>query len=235
MTSGFAKSDVGCLRQLNEDTVALVRTTNARDKVDQTLAIVADGMGGHQAGDVASRLACEIVQSEGLDLASRLLHANEEILNAGIENPTFRGMGCTCTALLARGRKATIAHIGDSRAYLFRQGILTQLTVDDTLENLLNGEEEISLMNAKHILTKALGMEGLQEIQCIRLKLRADDRLLLCSDGLYNELSTEDIIELLAPTHDPQSVVEQLITSALANGGSDNISAIVLHVTQENK
>ena len=243
-------SNVGAVRALNED-VVLYATAPEGDAgaTRGTLALVADGMGGHAAGEVASALAAEVVRrvfyelegSPPTVLISAFAAANRAILDWAANHPECSGMGTTCTALALTDREAWLAHIGDSRAYLLRSGSLTQLSEDQTLVASLVRAGRLSKEEAEHspvsnVITQALGMGP--EIEPIiwqkPLALFAEDVILLCSDGLSGAVSDAAIADI-AGRLPPGEACEALIAAALAAGGHDNISVGVLHVVVESE
>jgi protein phosphatase len=239
------RTDVGRVRSVNEDTVAFVAPSE-RDPETKLglLAVVADGMGGHAAGEVASSLATEVFRRiyYSLDappsqaLRTALATANRAVLDHAARNPECRGMGTTLTALAVRDNSLWLAHIGDSRAYILRSGKLTQLSDDQTLHAQLIRDgiltpEDASKSPGGNVILQALGTQP--EIAPIvwtdGLPLRSGDRLLLCSDGLSNLVGDADIAEIVA-REPPQEACGALIDHALEAGGHDNISVGVFAV-----
>ncbi|WP_457798005.1 protein phosphatase 2C domain-containing protein [Methylocystis sp. S23] len=242
------RTDVGCVRRLNEDAVAFV--TPAADAPDGrfgALAIVADGMGGHAAGEVASSLAVEIVWRifYSMDappsqvLRTALEAANKAILDYAAAHPECAGMGTTCTVIGVRDRRLWLGHIGDSRAYILREGRLTQLSDDQTLHaqmvrDGLMSREEAGTGPGSNVILQALGTR--EEIEPTvweeGLPLRAGDAAVLCSDGLYNLVEDEKIRSAVA-NHAPAEACLRLIEAARAGGGYDNISVGVFVVEDD--
>lgn len=226
-----ALSDVGLLRDGNEDAAFAGRR----------LLAVADGMGGHAAGEVAS--AAVIAALEQLDelgvnagdpreaLREAVHDANVHLRDMVAAESDLQGMGTTVTAVLTDGDYTWLAHVGDSRAYLLRDGHLTQLTRDHTFVQQLVDEgrirkEDASTHPQRNFITRALdGREGI-DIDLDRLDLQPGDRLLLCSDGLSGVVSDESIAEVLTGST-PEEAVQRLIDLALRGGGPDNITCIV--------
>jgi PPM family protein phosphatase len=243
-------SNVGAVRVLNEDVVLYATAPEGGPGARRgTLALVADGMGGHAAGEVASSLAAEVVRrvfyelegSPPTVLTSAFAAANRAILDWAANHPECSGMGTTCTALALTEREAWLAHIGDSRAYLLRNTSLTQLSEDQTLVASLVREGRLSKEEAEHspvsnVITQALGMGP--EIEPIiwqkPLALLADDVIVLCSDGLSGAVSDAAIADI-AGRLAPGEACEALIAAALAAGGHDNISVGVLRVAVESE
>ena len=206
------------------------------------LFAVADGMGGHRAGEVASRQAMENLRryfrrpepaDPGEALAAAFSAVNASILAAASAKRAWRGMGTTCTACLVRGDDLWVAHVGDSRAYLVRGSALTQLTEDHTwvLELLKNGQltdEEAKSHPRRNMLVRALGAEASVQVDLRHVGLMPGDRILLCTDGLTNQVTPGEITHILSGTADLEATVKQLIDRALALGGLDNITIVLL-------
>jgi protein phosphatase len=231
-----ARSDVGLLRDLNEDSMY----------AGPRLLAVADGMGGHAAGEVASRVAIESVaplddDSPGADLIGSLRDAVETasgyLQDMVAADSALEGMGTTLTAVLFAGQRLGLVHIGDSRAYLLRDGQLSQITHDHTLVQHLVDEGRITPEEAhthpqRSMITRSLTGHGELELDLSIREVRAGDRYLLCSDGLSGPVSEETLAETLRSAADPQQACEQLIELALRAGGPDNVSAIVADVVE---
>ena len=226
-----AASDIGRARERNEDSYV----------VEEPLFAVADGMGGHRGGAVASSMALETLREVLQDdrvaptvLIEEIKAANQRVLRRGEADRDLRGMGTTLTALLAEGGKAHIAHVGDSRAYLLRDGSLKQLTEDHTLVQrmVLEGKllpEEAERHPQRSILTRALGVDEDIEPDTLTLDpVLPGDRLLLCTDGLTGMVDGDRIEAVLQSEHDPQRAADTLIDEANAAGGDDNITVLVL-------
>jgi protein phosphatase len=228
-----AKSDIGRARERNEDSF-IIRAP---------LFAVADGMGGHRGGDVASAMALETLQevdagSQPGALIEKVKLANGRVLERGEADRDLQGMGTTLTAVLADGDKAHLVHIGDSRAYLLREGEFRQVTRDHTLVQRMVDEGRLTRDEADHhpqrsILTRALGVEAEAEPDPITLDLLPGDRLMLCTDGLTGMVDEERIREVLESERDPQQACDRLIDEANAAGGEDNITVIVLDFEQD--
>jgi PPM family protein phosphatase len=225
------RTDIGQRRQSNEDVIV---TTDR-------LALVADGMGGPPGGEIASRVAAGVISAaftgqSADELEAAVRAANWAIREHAIAQPGLEGMGTTvCAAgLLTTGRVALV-NVGDSRAYLFREGSLTHLTQDHSLtaELIERGElpeEEATQHPYYGILTRALGVGSDVDIDRSMLVVEEGDRIVLCSDGLFNELSDEEIGSTLAGDEDVVTMVEKLIDRANASGGGDNISVVIAEV-----
>jgi protein phosphatase len=229
-----ARSDIGLLREINEDS----------GYAGPRLLVVADGVGGAAAGEVASSVAVAIMSSldedspggDLLDQLSRSVRAANTYLRDMVKGePDLEGMGTTLTVLLRSGSRFGLAHVGDSRAYLLRDGSLQQITRDHTFVQTLVDEGRITAEEADHhpqrnLITNSLdGREGMDLDLSVR-EARVGDRYLLCSDGLSNVVSEETLEETLDGAADPDAVAEALIELALRGGGPDNITAIVADV-----
>lgn len=227
-------TDVGQIRQRNEDEVRILPEAGA--------AILADGMGGHQAGDVASRLAIEVIAEE----IDKNDNGDEQVLNRWIEaanqairsvastHSEYRGMGATIVVTLCRDDYMLFSHVGDSRLYGLWDHGLHQLTEDHTLVQKYINEGMISSAEGKtwagrNLLTKALGIEDTVVPVSGRTALQAGQSYLLCSDGLTDAVSDDQITEILSsPDHSAQAAADVLVTQANANGGPDNISVAIV-------
>ena len=235
LRSGSA-SDVGRVRNVNQD-LPLERPN---------LYAVADGMGGHVGGEVAARVAVETLEQafertptvEGL--LEAFSEANTAIWHESQANADLRGMGTTLTAVAlvggTEGRDVlALANVGDSRAYLFSGGVITQVTDDHSLaeERMRQGEmteEEAAVHPQRHILTRALGVSSQVEADMWELELRTGDRLLLCSDGLTNEVGSDEMAAILGEVDDPAVAARRLVDAANRHGGADNITVVVVDV-----
>jgi PPM family protein phosphatase len=226
------RTDIGQVRENNED--AIVTT----DRV----ALVADGMGGHPGGEIAAKAAANVIPAvftgrSGDELEAAVRAANWAIRDRALTQPEFEGMGTTiCAVGLLREGHLALVSVGDSRAYLWHEGALTQLTQDHsvTAELIQRGElrEEDALQHPHHgVLTRALGVGPDVEIDSRTLAIERGDRIVLCSDGLFNELSGEKIASALEAGNDVAVIADNLIDLANARGGRDNISVVVAEVT----
>ena len=247
---GAMLSDVGRVRALNEDSVLYIPPQdNHSNENRRGLALVADGMGGHAAGEVASGMAADIISRLYFDLdgsvpdvlASAFMEANRAILKWSEANPDCKGMGTTCTALAFDGAGTWLAHIGDSRAYLLRGSELKQLSEDQTLVAQMVKRGELSEEEAKNsplssVILQALGTKPdiVPVIWKKAMPLLEGDILLLCSDGLSNMVPTELITDL-AGRLPPHEACQALINAALAAGGHDNISLGIFLVVAKPK
>ena len=241
MLEFHGETDVGKRRQLNEDSIY----------AGDGLFIVCDGMGGHKAGEVASKIATDAIASfvrrsaddpeltwpYGFDPklsydANRLITAiklaNRIVFRKAMSSDDYSGMGTTVVALLCSSNRAemTYGHVGDSRLYLIRAGGITQLTKDDSWVNLVS-PAETSMM--KNVLTKALGAREDVEFDVISRPLQPGDVLLLCSDGLTNMLTDDEIAGIItAHARDLGEACRELVAQANAQGGRDNVSALLV-------
>jgi serine/threonine protein phosphatase PrpC len=238
-------SDVGLVREANEDAWRQVPELN--------LFVLADGMGGHRAGDVASNEAvnrlCNIIKREVEALGSRLdleeaqalvydaiQEVNEQVHTLGQSRSQLLGMGTTLCALYFLGEWALLAHVGDSRIYRVRQGILKQMTADHSLfQELVDGGtlEAGEDFARKHIITKAIGVDPTVEPSLRLCEVRADDYFFLCSDGLTDLVSNEQLELLLADDPKPEELVARLIKVANEAGGVDNVTIVAILMEEQ--
>ncbi|MFV9509930.1 Stp1/IreP family PP2C-type Ser/Thr phosphatase [Tepidibacillus sp. LV47] len=238
-------SDVGKVRESNEDHVYL----SEQYPNGSYIAIVADGMGGHLAGEIASKTAVETIYQElhpyvtkarsiselkGV-LEEAIEKANTVVYQTSINDERYRGMGTTVVAAIVNEEGILLGHIGDSRAYLIDQEKIQQLTSDHSLVNELVKSGQISEEDAinhprKNILTRALGTDESVKLDMNLIPWKKGQTLLLCSDGLTNEVSDEKIFELVnLNPENPNEIVKQLIDQANQAEGKDNISVILIH------
>jgi protein phosphatase len=237
---GAAVSDVGRQRKANEDCYAV--------DADLGLFVVADGMGGHAAGQLASELCCRaMVDAVGGSrgsgtLAERLraavLEASDAIFSTARAQPEYQGMGTTVVATLVEGGRAALAHVGDSRAYRVREGRIRQLTDDHSLVGELVRRQEISADAARehhlrHVLTRALGVRADVEPDLAELALEPGDVFVLCSDGLINHVHDDEIAKLVSGDTDLEEACKRLVELANRRGGEDNTTVVVLRVERE--
>jgi protein phosphatase len=233
-----ATTDVGMVRQQNEDAF----------HAEENLYIVADGMGGHNAGEVASALAVSTVRSGarmGIRTADQfrelVQQANTAIYTASLDDSTQSGMGTTLTAVAVipgEEPRILIANVGDSRTYLFRSGALTRLSVDHSYVQELVNEgiitpEEARIHPRRNIVTRAMGIDRSVQVDVFNHLVRTGDRLVLCSDGLVDEVADIDIARVLTEHTDPQDTAEALVLVANAQGGRDNTTVIVLDILDD--
>ncbi|MDP8958047.1 MAG: Stp1/IreP family PP2C-type Ser/Thr phosphatase [Actinomycetota bacterium] len=224
----------GLVRRENEDAVYPGSSGKAAGPV---LVAVADGMGGHAAGDVASRLAIEAAVSLSAQPEERVTAANRAVVQASLHQPELAGMGTTLTlASLEADGRLTIGHVGDSRAYLWRHGELRQLTTDHSLmaEYLAAGRigpEEVGTHPQRSVITRALGMEPEVDVDVLEEQLVPGDRLLLCSDGLTAMVAEAQMAQLLDSSRPLEEAAWDLVEAANRAGGEDNISVILVEVS----
>jgi len=236
------KTSKGKIREINQDSYYISADENC------PLFIIADGMGGHKAGEVASKLAVEIISSSfenqikniEMDdnsiinaIKNSIWRANDEIYRKSIENEEYSGMGTTVTMAYETNGNIFIGHVGDSRAYLLRDNTLYQITKDHSLveELVKNGtitREEARFHPQKNIITRAVGTNKEVEIDLIVKERTKGDILLLCTDGLTNMLNDEEIKELLIINDDMQKACELLVQLSNEKGGLDNISVVAI-------
>ncbi len=230
-------TDTGQVRPANEDAYF----------VGDSVFAVADGMGGHLAGEVASATALEPIRdldgkvfSDAADAVTALreavVAANDRVSQMAADEPSYRGMGTTLTATMLEGPRLHVAHVGDSRAYLLRDGAFSQLTDDHTLVQHLIDEGQITREEAAHhpqrsIVTRAIGVSREVDVDSMTLDLEAGDQVLLCSDGLTGVVSDEDIASELTRDDDAETALQRLIDLANEGGGPDNITAILLRAS----
>ncbi len=242
-------SDVGCQRENNED--SYLYWEPARDEEFRRkgrLAVVADGMGGHEGGQEASRLAVETVREVYYQafrgdpraaLVDSLLAAHSRIQNYADLNPAFYGMGTTCTAIVVRGRQLHFAHVGDSRLYLVRKGNISRLTHDHSyvgrlVESGIVRAEDAETHPQRHILTAALGAGLTVNVDSSEqaIELQDGDHLLLCTDGLWGMVTEEEIAKAVIQ-NSPADCCAALVRLARQRGGPDNITLQVLRIGPE--
>jgi protein phosphatase len=230
------KTDVGRTRDANEDSYL----------ADGPLFGIADGMGGHVAGDIASQTTVKVITEAAAehppekpeDLESYVVAANRAVYEQAQGDPRLKGMGTTCTIVFVQGSSAHLAHVGDSRAYLFRNGELSQVTEDHSLVQRMVQEGKLRQEDAprhpqRNIISRALGVEPEVQVDLLTLELLAGDRLIVNSDGLSDMLSDDEIRDVLAETSGPEEAAEKLVTAANEAGGVDNITVVVLDVEDD--
>jgi len=239
---GSGHTDTGRVRANNEDCFA------SDDRL--SLYLVADGMGGHAAGEVASRIAVDTVVEEmepycgsggsltqsGQEpvvpedvLRSAFMKANRAIRDAASTDRARQGMGTTLTAAWCVNDSVVVSHVGDSRAYLFRKYSLERLTRDHRLVTELPAHEgQSEYTSLAHVLTRALGPGPDIDVDTVRVSLQNGDRILLCSDGLHSELDDEGILSIVHAAGGPSQACRELVGTANRLGGRDNITAVVI-------
>lgn len=231
-TSPFgSRTDVGCLREHNEDSLV----------VAPPLFAVADGMGGHAAGEVASEIAINVLadqapsHADAAALGEAVVAANRAVIRGVREGVGREGMGTTCTAAILEGERLVIAQVGDSRAYLLHQGKLQQITRDHSLmaDMIEAGQltpEEARVHPQRSVITRALGSDPHLQPDLYEINVETGDRLLLCSDGLSTMLRDKSIEDIMNKASDPQRCASQLVSAAITAGGYDNVTVIVANV-----
>jgi protein phosphatase len=229
----YLRSDIGNKREKNEDYVVYHEKSG--------IFIIADGMGGHKAGEIASRMAArEFIanidqrdQARPTCLISAFDAANQAVYTAAMANEDYQGMGTTLTAAMIRGEAVYFIHVGDTRAYKINAEGLKQLTRDHTLvyELYRKGSltlEEMQHHPKKHLLTKALGTKALCEPDVMQETFVSGDFLLMCSDGLNDLVEDVELKRMVLDIKRPKAIVESAIQLANSRGGKDNISMIIV-------
>jgi protein phosphatase len=247
----FGASNVGKVRSANEDSYLIDH--------ERKLYIVADGMGGHQGGGYASSHAVRKIQEEianhekdqestkpinlnsdkspaQIRLRNALIAANDLLYQKALEDPALRGMGTTCTVIHFDHQFVNIAHVGDSRLYLLRDGKFRQIThdhswVQEQVDSGVLTEEEANSHPLKNIITRSLGHDRDLIVDLARETYKPGDVFMMCSDGLTNMVDDNTIHQVLA-SHEPEPAVHELIKLALEGGGLDNITALVVHLAE---
>jgi protein phosphatase len=224
-------TDQGRSRENNED--ALLVDENNR------LYAVADGMGGHAAGEVASRTAIEALRAAyaaGTPIDAAIERAHNAVLERAATDDDLAGMGTTMTAVTVKGpRQLLVGHVGDSRAYLLREGTLERVTEDHSLVEQLVREGRLTSEQAeahpqRAIVTRALGVEPDVEVDTYTVDVESGDRMIICSDGLNTMLRDRDVERIARTETDPQRAAETLVAAANDAGGEDNITVVVIDV-----
>jgi PPM family protein phosphatase len=254
----FGRTDVGRTREHNEDAFVVADLTRGNATLQPevrthvvgdrgTLFMVADGMGGAAAGEIASAMAIEVVLRElsealsandapdsdayATSLKQATAAANAQIHSFALEHPEFRGMGTTATIAGVLGDTLYLAQVGDSRAYLVRKGVALQITKDQSLmQKLIEAgeitEEEAEQSERRNIILQALGPEANIKVDLTHQKVRKGDTLVLCSDGLSGQVKVDEIARVVTEEQDLMTVCKRLIDRANENGGPDNITVI---------
>ena len=242
----FARTDCGLVRTNNEDAVSIDPQTK--------VAVLADGMGGYSAGEVASGMATDFIQTEmarwlgqsitppsSQDIRRALEmcvdNANQAIYAAALANCDYAGMGTTVVAGVLSGDRLVLAHVGDSRCYRWRAGVLRQITHDhswlqEQVDAGLLTLQQAAVSPSRNLVTRALGVEPIVEVEINEFKMEAHDVLLMFSDGLSEMLSADEIAALLSIHETLEEKTTRLIAAANANGGRDNISVLLVQAGQ---
>jgi len=228
-------SDIGNVRKINEDSIGFHEDSNKK------LYVIADGMGGHNAGEIASKIAVEntieyvfsskINEQVDILLKQAIEASNNKIYEVSNTDLALKGMGTTITACLVTGNKMVVANVGDSRCYVIENESFHQITSDHSLVQQLldNGsitEEEAAIHPNKNVITRALGTAPKVEIDTFSIDLSSISKIMLCTDGLTNSLSKEEIYEIITK-NDCESSCSKLIELSKERGGRDNISVII--------
>lgn len=229
-------TDTGLIRALNEDSLCV--------STDIGLFAVADGMGGHRAGEVASGMTLQLLERElgkrlkegekpENALIDSIKEANRTIFELSGQNPEYTGMGTTVTACLKQGEEIFVAQVGDSRAYLLRDDEIIRLTEDHSLvqELVKNGgitEEQAFAHPQRNVLTRALGTELSLVVDLYRVGVIPGDLLLLCTDGLTGYLRPDDLLFIIRSSPDLDEAVHNLLEKALQSGGADNVTIVLV-------
>jgi PPM family protein phosphatase len=254
--NAFGLSDVGRLRKNNQDSFFFAQLGSGSNNAAATDAaaydshwifIVADGMGGGQAGEVASQMTVELVANNCAELLTAkknldhnhsvkvLTHAvektNQTVFQASQSKKELQGMGTTLTAAVVAGSTLTVAQLGDSRAYLLREDTITQLTKDQSLVAQMVAAGKITPLEAKthprrNVILQALGVQPHVDVAIVKANLRRNDRLIVCSDGLWGKVDPEEIRDF-TDRFEPQAACESMVRLANERGGEDNITVIV--------
>lgn len=239
-----ASTDVGKHRKINQDSYFVSKNE------DLPLFIVSDGMGGHKAGEVASKMAVDIIKEEFLQkikgkkflsssiadfIKSAIETANLKIYKLAQKKEEYLGMGTTVTMIFILGNEIFIGQIGDSRAYLLRKDKLVQLTEDHSLvaELVKKGditEEEALNHPQKNVITRAVGTDKEVDVDIVVEKLHKKDTILLCTDGLTNMVDNREIKDILLEERDVQTACDELVKTANNNGGLDNITVLAVKI-----
>jgi len=231
-----ALTDIGRVRALNEDSVL----------AQPPLFVVADGLGGHEAGEVASSIAVETLRDhaprrpDSKALVRAVRAANREVIRAAREGYGRQGMGTTMTAAIVEGTHVAIAQVGDSRAYLLHEGVLTRVTEDHSMVADMIRRGQLTIAESRthpnrSVITRALGTDPNMFADAYQFDAEPGDRLLLCSDGLTTMLEDDAIAEALAAYRDPAIAARMLIDAANDLGGHDNISVVVIDIEGEGR
>jgi len=236
--SFYGRTDTGMVRDHNEDSFCSLR--------NRRLFVVADGMGGHNAGEVASHLAIEslleflseekIQEIRGNDdeihqsMLAAFSHANQAVMTKAASDETMQGMGCTMVACLLDENRLHTCHVGDARCYLSEKGSLKQITTDHTAVTYIHKTDANNkdIQVPRHVVTRAIGFHSQEGPEYHKNILQPGNRVLLCSDGLWNMVDHTRIEQILLNAPTPEKASETLVTAANEQGGRDNITALVI-------
>jgi len=239
----FGRTDKGIVRRDNQDHFQIETLPDGKT----VICVVCDGMGGAKAGNVASTMAAETFIGALTDqpmtlrdktlvkevIADAAMAANRVVHEMAKASEDYKGMGTTLVGAVLRGGRATIVNVGDSRAYLISGGKMRQITRDHSLVEDMVSRGDITRDEAQHhpnrnLITRVIGTEPRVKRDMFEVELKKGDRLLFCSDGLTNLVSDEDILQEIKTYEDLEKCCEMLITLALAKGGSDNVTALMI-------
>lgn len=234
----FAATDVGKVREVNQDCVF---SSTGPVGCLPNLFIVADGMGGHKAGDIASRLTVDSVvdklsKANSKDYISvitdTIIKVNKEVIDKAAESQDYAGMGTTLVVATVFDNILKVANVGDSRLYVIGEDII-QITRDHSLveEMVTNGQldrADARVDKRKNIITRAIGGESKVEAEMFSVELKPEDKILMCSDGLSNMVDDTEILEIINREPDIEKAARMLIDAANENGGKDNISVVIV-------
>ena len=240
----WALTDPGCIRSQNQDAYQI----EVLDR-NTLLCVVCDGMGGAKSGNVASTLAAEVFTQEIKDswksdmdpekleqmLRGAVKLANFTVFDQAQQFPEFDGMGTTLVALLISGKRATVVHVGDSRAYLVNKTGISQLTTDHSLVQMMIARGELTPERAKHypgknLITRAIGTEVVVECDICHRKVERGDSFLLCTDGLSNLLDEQEILFEVAHGQDREQCCQRLLDIVKKRGAPDNVTSVLIAV-----
>jgi len=243
---GIGKTDVGAVRDSNEDTIMVI---NEELGVLRNAFAVADGMGGHNAGDVASQAAVKHIEEflkragteHGLTpqnlLRDAVAFANSMVFNMSATSEEYKRMGTTVSLCSFDDSNLYYAHVGDSRIYVVRNDVLRQVTDDHSLVNEMIKQGALTADEAlthprRNVVTRAVGTERSVEVDCGRVPLKLDETVLICSDGLTGMVTDKDILNIITKSSklkQKEKIIDKLIAAAIKNGGNDNISVVLLN------
>ena len=244
----YGLTNTGQIRELNEDSFKISGFENGNAS---GVCVLADGMGGHNAGEIASSIAAELVcddlierldetdsQKISLNIAAAIDFANSEVYSMSLKNPDQAGMGTTVVVAYVNETSVRIANIGDSRAYLVSDTVMRRITVDHSVVEELVKSGSITKAQArnhpdKNIITRALGTEKFVDADYYDYTPAAGDVILLCSDGLWEMLEDKEIKKIINASDNIKTAVKSLIDAANKNGGVDNITAVALQFKKE--
>lgn len=237
-----AGTDRGLVREINEDSYGILPGSSQSPYA----FIIADGMGGHNCGEIASRMAVDILLDAilcngtricsagdaGCELKMMVEETNRAVFEKSLERPEVNGMGTTLSALVAFGNRAIVAHVGDSRLYLARNEMMQQITEDHSYisELIKNGtltKEEAESHPRKNVITRAIGSSPVLEVDITEIEVNKEDYFILCTDGLTNKLSESEIYDMVL-NNEPDAACIKMIEAAKKQGGDDNITVIVI-------